>query len=245
MTKKQSDKLVAMLAAMPGPAWSVETMTLFAEMIADLDAIAAQSAVLHWIRTQRERPSVADIRSACRQQLETAGVIPADPDVDQAWGIVLETIRRSGRYRPFSNDDYPRIKAAVDRMGWEDLCNSENVDVSRAQFERFYRAELSREREARHAAPALQRPDDQVRLAGSERKQVNGAKVLALPDRAAAAGSIRQIRESLTRAFRDMPKASANVAKETPQLREPAEAEKRAADERRAALKAQAQKLAS
>lgn len=246
MSPADADDIVTMIVgAYPVPAWTVESQAIYAQCIEDLDGGAVRAAVMHWLKTHAERPAIADIRAAARQQLENAGAIPVDPDVDQAWGIVLEAVRRVGRYQPFPAT-HPHVKAAVDRMGWEDICNAGNMEVIRAQFERFYRAELTREREARHASPALARPDDQVRLTGAqEHRRVTGAKVLALPNRAAAKDEVTKIHDMLaTKVYRDLPPVSPQAAKEVPQFREATEAERRAAETRRRELHEQAATLA-
>lgn len=253
MTPVEAGKLVTLLANAPDgegqAAWTLETQEVFAQLIEDLDFEPTKAAVMTWLKTQRRRPSIADIRSACRQQLEQAGAIPTDPDVDQAWGIVLEVVRHSGRYQPFPNT-YPRIKAAVDRMGWEEICNAENIEVLRAQFERFYRAELTREREARHAAPALARPDDRARLEGSATPQALSSTGMARalpapPERVVAVDSIRQIREHLRHGLRAVPDAPAAEVKERPTLRVPTAEERSVEEQRKAALREQAERLKS
>jgi hypothetical protein len=236
------------VGAYPVPAWTVESQAIYAQCIEDLDGGATRAAVMYWLKTHAERPAIADIRAAARQQLEIAGAIPTDPDVDQAWGIVLEAIRRVGRYQPFPAT-HQAVKAAVDRMGWEDICNAENMEVIRAQFERFYRAELTREREARHAAPALARPDDQARLAGpAASKAVGGPDsrraLPAPPDRVVSLDSIRQIREQLRHGLREVPTVPVAETKEQPKLREPTDDEIRAAENRRRELHEQAASLA-
>lgn len=162
MTPTQAMKIVTVLANAPDEgqaSWSIQTQEVFAHMIEDLAYEPTMKAALTWIRSQPRRPTIAGLRSAVRAQLEAVGEMPATLDVDQAWGIVRDAVSRVGRYRNFPAD-YPALKAVVDRMGWEDLCNCDNTEVLRAQFERHYRAELGRVRDAQHAAPGLALPGE-------------------------------------------------------------------------------------
>ena len=105
----EAAKVVAMLAtAYSVPAWSDATQDLFRLMLADLDCEATQAAVLALIRTTTERPTIADIRDAVCKQLAAGGMIPDEPDADQAWGHVQRAILAIGSYGQFPNT-YPAV----------------------------------------------------------------------------------------------------------------------------------------
>lgn len=184
MTKGEAFKLVAILsAAFPTPAWPQQTLEVYRDMIADLDAGAASAAVRAWVLANRERPSVADIRDATRKQLDAAGITPHEVDPDEAWGFVVRCMSSIGSYRPFPADKYPEVAAIVQRMGWETLCRSDNPEADRAHFLRLFELERKRVREARVTSPGLHRPDDAERSAAQGRPTI-GARSdrFALPD---------------------------------------------------------------
>jgi hypothetical protein len=251
VTPSESARIVAMLANAPdsrgSAAWTIETQEVFARLIEDLDYEPTMAAAMTWLKTQSTRPAIADLRAAVRAQLEAAGTIPADPDPDQAWGLVVRAFSEVGRYREFPASD-PLVKRVVDRMGWETLCNSDNPEADRAHFLRLYQAELTRQRDDRHAAGGLLLPGDQARLdaiAGSPGAQhVDGREPVALPaptHASEALDSVRSIKAMIGRTFPEVPKADHKA--EVMQLREPTNEEYRAAEERRAALRAQLEQV--
>jgi hypothetical protein len=247
VTPSESARIVAMLANAPdsrgSAAWTIETQEVFARLIEDLDYEPTMAAALTWLKTQPMRPAISDLRAAVRAELEAVGAIPADPDPDQAWGIVTRAFSSVGRYRPFPFDN-PLVKRVVDRIGWETLCNSDNPEADRAHFLRMYAAELDRDRDARHATDGLTLPYDQARLARkSEPPHVGNGQVLRLPspeERAAGASAVREINALLGHVVREVPRAEPEPAEE---LREPTAEELRAAADRRAVFRTQLEQV--
>lgn len=68
-------------------------------------------------------------------------------DVDMAWMEVYQEVRRCFVYKKphFST---PEIAETVKNLGWETLCSMTNAEVVRAQFERFYKIALKRNRDS-------------------------------------------------------------------------------------------------
>lgn len=166
MTPREAAEIAVFLANAPassGGAWSLDTQSLFADMIEDLPAKPAKAAAMAWVRSSAGRPSVAEFRGAVRQQLEAAGQVPADPEPGDAWGIVVQAFARVGRYREFPAT-HPAVKRTVDRIGWLTLCDSDNPEADRAHFLRLYAEELGKLRQERHAAKGLSLPNDAARL---------------------------------------------------------------------------------
>jgi len=264
VTPSEAVCIVAMLANAPdsrsSAAWTLETQQIFARLIEDLDYESTMAAALTWLKTQSTRPTIADLRATVRRQLEAAGAIPADPDPDQAWGIVTRAFSSVGRYRSFPSDN-PLVKRVVDRIGWETLCASDNPEADRAHFLRMYAAELDRERDARHAATGLTLPYDQARLGTDERRALGAGDVpqpvtarqpvampapldnidAAPPGPTDALEPVRAIKAAIQRTSGEVPKADHKA--EVIQLREPTNEEHRAADERRRALRAQLERM--
>ncbi len=182
MTDEQVEKVVSMLiAAYPTPAWPAATVELYMQLLVDLEYEAASTGVLAMIRTriERDRPLVAEVRHACREQLEMGGQIPDDLEPDEAWGFVTHCFSRVGRYRDFPRQPHPLVARTVERMGWQTLCDSDNPEATRAHFLAMYRAELSRHRSDRLNSPALILGDDALRLEAAGRcfvRQIGNGK---------------------------------------------------------------------
>lgn len=191
MTPREAAAIVTLLVQAPsrsGAAWSIETQELFGRTIEDLPKDATEAAVMTWIRTQSERPTIADIRNAVRAQLATAGAIPGELEPDEAWGYVVQCFLSVGSYHAFPRSPHPLVAEVVERMGWQTLCASDNAPADRAHFLRVYAAALDRQRTERLARPALQLPSDT--LVPPERQL---APPTPRPDTVKALASVREI----------------------------------------------------
>lgn len=150
MTDMQARQIVAAISLRyTTPAWAPEELEMFKQHLLDLPAEAASHAVVEWIRTAERRPSVAEFRRAVAR-----ATVPVFLDPDDAWGVVLNAIRMVGTYQPFPTT-HPLVAAAVERMGWREICAAENLEVLRAQFTKIYlglRDRVEREAAARDGA---------------------------------------------------------------------------------------------
>lgn len=127
-------------------------MRLYVEMLSDIPPQILEAAVKKLIMTNKFLPSIAEIR-------ETAygikGVISgtAAPDESEAWGEVIKAIRSVGYYgKPkFSHE---AITAAVNNIGWQDICMTTNdgMNTLRAQFRRAYQLAAQRQKDNRDNA---------------------------------------------------------------------------------------------
>ena len=104
-------------------------------MLSDTSLEIATLALQRLIATSKFPPTIAELRESI-----SAVRNPQLPDSGEAWGEVLEAIRLYGYYRPeeaLSSLREP-VREAVRRMGWRDLCMSENGMADRAHFLRIY-----------------------------------------------------------------------------------------------------------
>jgi len=133
----------------------------YGELLQDLELEAAVAAVRRVVAKSEWFPSVAAIRKEV-----AATTVDTYPEPELAWGEVLRAIRRHGMNREPEFDN-PHTAAAVDAMGWRELCLSEEGDATvRAQFREAYRA--SRERAVNDArVPAIARTPEQRKRLGS------------------------------------------------------------------------------
>ena len=108
-------------------------------------------------------PSISEIMETSREIMESVGIIPHEPDVDEAWGEVFQEMNRVSIYgKPqFSTAE---IALAVRRMGWSALCNIRawDVNTARAQFRDIYNSIIKRKREKQDAAELLLKMSDAV-----------------------------------------------------------------------------------
>ena len=127
---------------------TLDTWTLLLE---DLPFDQVKAAMVLVLRRQTGAwwPTPGEIRQAV-QELSPQRL----PSVDEAWGQLVQGIRRWGYMRP--QEAYAEMHPVVSRIarniGWQDLCEAEG-DVIRGQFARFYADALEhvtwdREREA-------------------------------------------------------------------------------------------------
>mgnify|MGYP001244607426 CR=1 FL=1 len=123
------------------------------EHLSDLPDDLLTVAVKNHIERSQWLPSIAEIRASAVSLMRQAS--PARQSASEAWGDVKRAIGRIGYVGSpeFSN---PATAAAVRRMGWRDICMDDGPEgVIRAQFERFYDAEIARMENAVQQSPAV------------------------------------------------------------------------------------------
>lgn len=120
------------------------TMELWQTMLSDLSFEVGQSAVKAHLSRSVYPPTVADIRDAAAKITQ-----PAQLDAIEAWGMVLDAIRKHGYYREKeAMENLPAdVADMVRRFTWRELCHSENVDTLRAQWRMAWETQSKRIRE--------------------------------------------------------------------------------------------------
>ena len=112
-----------------------QAMELWFRQLKDIPYNVAEAALNKWVATNKWSPSIAEIREM------TAYVANGDvPDWGEGWEQVIMAIRRYGMYQEGlaleSMDELTRT--AVKRLGFRNLCLSENVNQDRANFRMIY-----------------------------------------------------------------------------------------------------------
>jgi hypothetical protein len=128
---------------------SVDTWTL---MLSDTSFEVAQVALQRLIATSKFPPTIAEMRESI-----SAVRYPSMLDSGEAWGEVTEAIRNYGYYRQeeaMASMCEP-VRLAVQRMGWRELCMSENGMADRAHFLRIYESMVKRTKEENQLPIAL------------------------------------------------------------------------------------------
>ena len=123
-----------------------EAFELWYEQLSDLEYKTATLAVKKWVATNKWSPSIAEIR-------ETVATINNDSikDWSEAYEDARQAIRRYGSYNPKdameSLDELTR--ETVKRMGYYDMCMSENKASDRANFRDIYNILAQRKKQER------------------------------------------------------------------------------------------------
>jgi hypothetical protein len=139
VTEIESQRLwTVLLAAYPSASARLDaqairdTGSVYRRMLADLEYPEANAAIERLIATSKWLPTVAEIREAA--------VTVATGEVrsgGEAWGDVLQAVRRFGYQRRPEFDD-PVVAQCVSMLGWGEICMSENQTADRARFIDLY-----------------------------------------------------------------------------------------------------------
>lgn len=118
-------------------------MKVWFRALEDLDFRVVENAVWEHISTSTFPPSIAEIREKCAARLS-----PMVDDWGAAWEEVQQAIRKYGSYREEeAMASMTRMTAvAVRRMGFRNLCQSENQVADRAHFQRMYEGMVKEEK---------------------------------------------------------------------------------------------------
>ena len=128
------------------------TIGLWCVMLSDVTLEIAKPALYRLISTCKFPPTIAEMR-------ESISALKYDtiPNAGDAWGEVNSAIRLFGYYREqeaLASMCEP-VRLVVQRMGWRELCLSENDMADRAHFLRMYEAMERQTQEQRLLPTAL------------------------------------------------------------------------------------------
>ena len=139
-----------------------EAMDLWFAQLQDIPYNVAQAGLQKWVALNKWSPSIADIREM------TSGITRGDiPDWGEAWAEVQRSIRKYGSYRAREAIDSlsPIAKKAVERIGFMNLCMSDNEIADRAHFQKIYGILV--EREKKEAMLPAQLKDRLIEMRGT------------------------------------------------------------------------------
>lgn len=121
-----------------------EVMSLWYEQLKDLDYKVAEAALNKYVATNEWSPKISQIR-----EIAASITIGNIADWGEAWHEVTTAIRRYGSYRAGDALDSlsPLTRKAVERLGYYQLCASENVAADRANFRMIYEQLQQREKQ--------------------------------------------------------------------------------------------------
>jgi len=112
-----------------------QAMELWFRQLQDIPYPVAEASLNKCVATNKWSPSIADLREMA------ASVQHGDiPDWSDSWEVVLRCIGKFGSYRESealaSMDEMTRT--AVKRIGFRNICLSENITADRANFRMIY-----------------------------------------------------------------------------------------------------------
>ena len=130
-----------------------EAIQIWYELLKDLDYAMANIAIQKHMVSSKYPPTIADIREQATEV--SYGQAPLWSD---GWEQVLRAMRLYGSYRLQEAldcmDDLTR--KAVERLGFKELCMSENIAVDRANFRMVFEQLANREYETKKLPLSLQ-----------------------------------------------------------------------------------------
>lgn len=119
-----------------------DAFNIWYSLLQDIDYTIAQAAIQKYMLTNKFPPTIADIRE--HTTTIAAGEKPLWSD---GWEEVLKAIRKFGSYRESEAlESMTEItRKCVQRLGFRNICMSENIMADRANFRMIYEQIAERE----------------------------------------------------------------------------------------------------
>lgn len=148
-----------------------QAMELWYRELQDIPYEVAEAGLRQWVSTNKWSPSIADIR-----EMATTIQRGSIPDWGEGWEQVTKAIRQYGTYRiPEAMETFdPLTRKCVERLGFKNLCMSENVTADRANFRMVYEQLAEREKKEQQIALPLKEIIQSIteRSGADERKRL-------------------------------------------------------------------------
>lgn len=140
-------------------------MELWFNELCDLDYQVAQTALKKYVHTNKFAPTIAEIRS-----MATEVQYDRIPDWGDGWSQVISAINTYGYYQEGKAlDSMDNItRQAVKRMGFKNICLSENIVADRANFRMVYEQIRERKQQEQQMSPALKDVISRLRLSNDK-----------------------------------------------------------------------------
>lgn len=130
-----------------------QAMELWFRQLMDIPYPVAEATLNKWVATNKWSPSIAEIRELAAE-IQNGKL----PDWGEAWEETCKAISRYGYYRPKEAlaSLSPLTRKTVERLGFTNLCLSENPTADRANFRQCYEIVAKRTQEAQVLSLPLQ-----------------------------------------------------------------------------------------
>lgn len=149
-----------------------QAMELWYMELQDIPYNIASATLRQYVNTSKWSPTIADIR-----EFATRVRLGETPDWGEGWKAVQNAIRHYGIYRIpealASLDDLTR--QVVQRLGFQELCVSENVVADRARFKDIYEQLADRKKKETQLPASLRLSIQEIR--GSEQLGKNEDRI--------------------------------------------------------------------
>ena len=134
---------------------------LWYRQLGDLDYKIAEAALLMWVSTEKWPPSIAEFRE------KAADVYYGEvPDWSEGWEQVVRAVRKYGSWDPdaaYEMFDGLTLET-VRRLGYVNICVSENWNVDRANFRQIYTTLAQRKKQDRQISPKVMQLIEKIRV---------------------------------------------------------------------------------
>lgn len=129
-----------------------QAMELWYRQLQDIPFQIAELTLNKWVATNKWSPTIADIRQAAAEV--KTGDAPLWSD---GWEEVLRAIARFGSYREAEalQSMTPITRTATKRLGFRNICMSDNIAADRANFRMIFEQIAEREQTAKQLPVTL------------------------------------------------------------------------------------------
>lgn len=172
VSKQEFATLVLAMQAMYGDEFigTEEAMDVWFALLHDLDYQILSKALQKHMLTNKFKPTVAELR-----EIYADLICPVILDWSESWEQVSKAIGHYGMYRAEeAMESFDEVtREAVKRLGFQNICLSENIVADRARFAEIYQAIQQRKRIAVNIGSALSDLQEFVnkRLIDMEKKE--------------------------------------------------------------------------
>ena len=126
-------------------------MDMWYDLLKDIPYQTASLFLNKWVATEKWSPTIADIRGGS-SEIDNGDI----DDWGNGWKTVEQCIRSYGYYREDEAlrhmDDITR--QVVERLGFQNICMSENIGADRANFRMLYQELAQKKKNNRQLSPS-------------------------------------------------------------------------------------------
>lgn len=129
-----------------------QAMELWYRSLSDIEYQTACAVLGKWVMLNKWSPSIAEIREQCVSANDQER-----KDWSEGWADVLLAVRKYGwaREKEALASLDPVTSETCRRIGWMNICSSENISIERASFRTIYGTIETRQHEEAVLSPAV------------------------------------------------------------------------------------------
>ena len=140
---------------------NTQAMELWFNQLKDIDYKVAELTLNKWVACNKWSPTIADIREQAQEVLHGEA-----KSWSEAWQDVLNAISRYGVYDADKGVEMLDgvTRQVVKRLGYTNLCMTENISIERANFRQIYEQEIAKKKQDAQIPPQIKEMLDSVLL---------------------------------------------------------------------------------